>query len=280
MAVRTTKEEIREKVRRRYAEFAARDRNCCQSSCESCGPSQDYVETIGYSKDDLGALPEGAGLALGCANPVALACLREGQTVLDLGSGAGLDALLAAKAVGEKGRVIGVDMTPEMIARARANAREAECSNVEFRLGEIEHLPVADDSVEVVISNCVVNLSPEKGKVFAEAYRVLKPGGRLLVSDIVLESPLPEEIKRDAEAYVGCIAGASLKQEYLDLIQAAGFREVEIVESRVLPWIEPSREELQQTEIGALLLERLGGDLGKAVRVAESVLSVSIAATK
>jgi SAM-dependent methyltransferase len=184
---------------------------------------------IGYSHEQMAAAPEGSNLGLGCGNPVALASLREGETVLDLGSGAGFDCFLAAKAVGENGRVIGVDMTPEMLAKARDNAAKGGYRNVEFRLGEIEHLPVADASVDVILSNCVINLSPEKPQVFAEAYRVLKPGGRFTVSDVVLLKPLPLGLEKSATAYLGCVAGASLKADYLAMLHQAGFLDVRVV---------------------------------------------------
>jgi ubiquinone/menaquinone biosynthesis C-methylase UbiE len=184
---------------------------------------------IGYGEGQLGAIPEGANLGLGCGNPTALASLKEGEAVLDLGSGGGIDCFLASNAVGPEGRVIGVDMTPEMISRARENARRGSYGNVDFRLGEIENLPVGDNSVDAVISNCVINLSPDKGRVFAEAYRALKPGGRVMVSDIVLTRELPEEIMNSVAAYAGCVAGASKKAEYLAKVKAAGFEDVEIV---------------------------------------------------
>jgi ubiquinone/menaquinone biosynthesis C-methylase UbiE len=184
---------------------------------------------IGYSREQMAAVPEGANLGLGCGNPVALASLREGETVLDLGSGAGFDCFLAAKAVGDSGRVIGVDMTPEMLGKARANAAKGGYRNVEFRLGEIEHLPAADASVDIIISNCVINLSPDKPQVFAEAFRVLRPGGRLTVSDIVLLKPLPPGLADSVAAYVGCLAGASLKEDYLNKLRRAGFSEVQVV---------------------------------------------------
>jgi len=172
---------------------------------------------------------------LGCGNPVALASLKPGEVVIDLGAGAGLDAFLAANKVGKQGKVIGVDMTPDMIERARENARKEKYNNVDFRLGEIENLPVADNTADVIISNCVINLSPEKPQVFREAYRTLKPGGRLMVSDLVLLKELPDTIKKSASAYVSCVGGAALKDDYLRAIKRAGFKEVKVVEENALP---------------------------------------------
>jgi SAM-dependent methyltransferase len=189
----------------------ASDNNSAQGACCS-GPALSLDETskaLGYSSDELATLPEGANLGLGCGNPQAIASIKPGETVLDLGSGAGIDCFLAAKATGDKGSVIGVDMTPEMIAKAKLNAEKAGVKNVEFRLGEIENLPVADNKVDVIISNCVINLSPEKWKVYSETFRVLKPGGRIAVSDIVLTAALPEELQNDLFLYTGCMAGAS-----------------------------------------------------------------------
>jgi SAM-dependent methyltransferase len=190
---------------------------------------------IGYSEDEMAAVPEGANLGLGCGNPTAMASLKEGETVLDLGSGAGFDCFLAANKVGKKGRVIGVDMTPEMIDKARVNAKKGKYTNVEFRLGEIENLPVADNSVDVIISNCVINLSPDKKRVFEEAFRVLSPKGRLMVSDIVLLKELPESIRKNVEAYTGCIAGAEREDKYIEMIRKAGFHEVRIIEEKTYP---------------------------------------------
>ncbi len=227
-------EKIKQQVREGYGRIArGEDFSCCGGGSSCCGgglSSRGIAEKIGYSPADLEQVPEGANLGLGCGNPVALAALAEGQTVLDLGSGAGFDCFLAARAVGPTGRVIGVDMTPEMIAKARTNAERAKARNVEFRLGEIEALPVADGTIDVILSNCVINLSPDKARVFAEAYRVLKPGGVLAVSDIVLKKPLPPALASSVSAYVGCIAGASLKEDYLALLEAAGFAAVEVVE--------------------------------------------------
>ncbi|MDP2920321.1 MAG: arsenite methyltransferase [Dehalococcoidia bacterium] len=192
-------------------------------------------QAIGYSPAELQTIPEGANLGLGCGNPVALASLIEGEVVLDLGAGAGMDAFLAANTVGKTGKVIGVDMTPDMIERSRGIARKNKYANVEFRLGEIENLPVADNTVDVIISNCVINLSPDKPQVFREAFRVLKPGGRLMVSDLVLLKPLPASVLKSAGAYVSCIGGASLKTEYLKAIDKAGFKDVKVVQENALP---------------------------------------------
>jgi ubiquinone/menaquinone biosynthesis C-methylase UbiE len=189
-----------------------------------------YSAQLGYSEDDLRSIPDGANLALGCGNPTAHATIKEGETVLDLGSGGGLDCFIAAKKVGSIGKVIGVDMTPAMISRARENAIKSNYKNVEFRLGEIENLPVGDNSVDLIISNCVINLSPDKEQVFREAFRVLKPGGRLMVSDIVLLKELPEAIRNSAQAYVSCIGGAIMKDKYLEAIENAGFEGTEIME--------------------------------------------------
>jgi SAM-dependent methyltransferase len=242
-----SKEEgIKKMVREGYGAIAAGGSPCCISAEPSCcapaassccrpGPAEDISSKIGYSEEELSSVPGEADLGLGCGNPVALASLREGETVLDLGSGAGLDCFLAANRVGEKGKVIGVDMTPEMLQRARENARKGGYANVEFRLGEIENLPVADNSVDVVISNCVINLSPDKPGVFREAFRALKPGGRLMISDIVLEGELPQAVRDSAAAYVGCISGAVRKEDYLEMIKEAGFVEVEILEESHFP---------------------------------------------
>jgi ubiquinone/menaquinone biosynthesis C-methylase UbiE len=183
---------------------------------------------LGYSEAELASVPAGADLGLGCGNPQAIAALKPGETVLDLGSGAGFDAFLAARAVGDTGRVIGVDMTPAMITKARTNAENGEYTNVDFRLGEIEHLPVADATVDVIISNCVINLSPDKPAVFAEAFRVLAPGGRVAVSDVVASAELPDEVRSDLALYSGCVAGASMVAELRDMLDAAGFVDIRI----------------------------------------------------
>ncbi len=224
-------EQLRKAVREGYARIAAGGGSCC------CGPArvQDISLKVGYTEAELGAVPEGANLGLGCGNPIALASLKDGETVLDLGSGPGLDCFLAAAKVGPRGKVIGVDMTPEMVAKARASARQGSYGNVEFRIGEIENLPVADNAVDVVISNCVINLSPDKKRVFEEAFRVLKPGGRVIFSDIALLKELPDFIKNSAEAYIGCLSGAIMRDRYLGAMEAAGFKDVRIIDETSFP---------------------------------------------
>jgi arsenite methyltransferase len=241
--------EIKKNVREAYGKVAREKSSCCDpskplgsnsSSCCCNNESDDSAsKVVGYTDAELSTLPQGADLGLGCGNPVALASLKEGETVLDLGSGPGMDCFLAAARVGKKGKVIGVDMTPDMLDRARENAAKGDYSNVEFRLGEIENLPVADNTVDVVISNCVINLCPDKNRVFSEIYRVLKPGGRLMVSDIVTEKELPESIKNSKEAYCSCIGGAALKSDYLKIIQAAKFQDIKIV-SESVSYLQPS----------------------------------------
>jgi len=231
-------EEIKKVVKSGYARVALQNVPCCGTNSSCCGnaaPAEEISRRIGYSDSEMNVVPEGANLGLGCGNPVALASLREGEVVLDLGSGAGFDCFLAAAKVGSSGKVIGVDMTPEMVEKARRNADLGNFANVEFRLGEIESLPIADDYVDVIISNCVINLSPDKQKVFQEAFRVLKPGGRLMVSDMVLLKELPEVIRRSVEAYVGCIAGAVMKQEYLAAIEGSGFQEIQVLGEDAYP---------------------------------------------
>ena len=231
-------QEIKKAVRDNYAQIAKQGSCGCSPGSSCCGgtdTAQDISKRVGYTDDEIGSVPEGANLGLGCGNPLALASLKKGETVLDLGSGGGFDCFLAAQKVGPTGKVIGVDMTHEMLARARANAEKSGIGNVEFRLGEIENLPVADNSVDVVISNCVINLSPDKDRVFQEAFRALKPGGRVMVSDIVLLKPLPDVIKNSVAAYVGCVGGATLKGEYLDAIKGAGFQNVKVVKETEFP---------------------------------------------
>ena len=235
-------ETIKEEVRRRYGSIAtgaatlsedSREGACCaapaaESAASGCCGAGAQARTLGYSDADLASVPDGANLGLGCGNPVAMASLQPGQTVLDLGAGAGFDAFIAARAVGPTGKVIGVDMTPEMVSKARANARKAGAANIEFRLGEIEALPVADASVDVIISNCVINLCPDKRPVYREAFRVLRPGGRIAVSDVVAREALPEEVKRDLALHSGCLAGATMQDELVEILEEAGFTDVEI----------------------------------------------------
>jgi ubiquinone/menaquinone biosynthesis C-methylase UbiE len=272
------KEEIKKVVREGYAKIAKQDSSCCapvNSCCGSTDLAQDIGKSIGYTEEELKAVPEGANLGLGCGNPVALASLRKGETVLDLGSGAGVDCFLAADKVGENGRVIGVDMTPEMIERARENARKGNYGNVEFRLGEIGNLPVADNSVDIVISNCVINLAPDKRRVFTEAFRVLKPGGRLMISDIVLLRELPDFIKNSIEAYIGCLSGAIMRNEYIEAIKAAGFQEVRIIDETSFPI-----ECIANEPTAKALMEVLRIQPEKVKEAASSVISIKVHGVK
>jgi len=232
-------DEIRNAVRARYGEIARTEGGCCSTDCcataqegpASSSSSQEGEDSSGasyYTDQEKSSAPEGSNLGLGCGNPLAIASLRSDETVLDLGSGAGFDCFLAARAVGPGGRVIGVDMTPEMIAKARRNATHAGVSNVEFRLGEIEHLPVGDESIDVVLSNCVINLSPEKSAVFREAHRVLRSGGRIAISDIVANAPLPAHVAGDLDQVAGCIGGAVTPGEIEAMLADAGFRDIRV----------------------------------------------------
>ena len=271
------KEEIKQVVREGYAKIASQESSCCDpvSTCGSTDLAQDISKSIGYTEEELKAVPEGANLGLGCGNPVALASLREGETVLDLGSGAGFDCFLAANNVGKSGRVIGIDMTPEMLEKARKNADKSNYANVEFRLGEIENLPVADNSVDAVISNCVINLAPDKRRVFMEAFRVLKPGGRLLISDIVLLKELPDFIKNSIEAYIGCVSGAIMRDEYIAAIKTAGFQEVRIIDETSFP-IECMAND--QTAKALIKNSRIPPE--KVKEVASSVISMKVYGVK
>jgi len=217
--------QIREMVSDGYARVVQEASSCCGSRPPG---ADEAARKIGYEQEQLDTVPDGANLGVGCGNPTAIDALRPGEVVVDLGSGAGMDSFLAARQVGETGRVIGIDMTGAMLEKARENARKGGFDNVEFRQGIIEELPVEDESVDVILSNCVINLSPEKHRVFAEAYRVLKPGGRIMVSDVVLEQALPEKVLQSVDAYIGCVGGASLREEYLETIRRAGFSEVRV----------------------------------------------------
>lgn len=281
------KEEVTKTVRKRYANIAKQSGSCCSTGSSGASKTsaccstanvatvQDISKSIGYSDTDVNSVPEGANLGLGCGNPVALASLKEGEVVLDLGSGAGFDCFLAASRVGPQGKVIGVDMTPEMLDKARENVRQGNYQNVEFRLGEIENLPVADNSVDVIISNCVINLSQDKPKVFKEAFRVLKPGGRLMVSDIVLLGDLPREILNSVEAYVGCIAGASKKIDYLEAIKAAGFTQVEVVDETVFP-----TDDMANDPTVKAVVQEAHITPAQVKKVASSIISIKVSALK
>lgn len=270
-------DEVRKAVREGYGNIARQSSSCCASSASCCGGSvaQDISRALGYSDEELESVPEGANLGLGCGNPVALASLQKGETVLDLGSGAGFDCLLSADRVGKRGKVIGVDMTTEMLEKARENARKGGYQNVEFRLGEIENLPVADNSVDAVISNCVINLSPDKRRVFKEAFRALKPGGRLMVSDIVLLKGLPEALKNSVQAYVGCLAGAMMKDDYMKSIKAAGFRKVKIIEETSFPI-----DYMANDPTAVAILKDSNLSLDKVKESLSSVLSIKVSGVK
>ena len=218
-------DEVRKAVSQTYGEIAKEGKGCF---CGEQNTAKDASRTLGYSNEDVTSVPEGANMGLGCGNPQAIANLKEGETVVDLGSGGGFDCFLAARQVGEGGYVIGVDMTPEMITKAKANAEKIGVNNVDFRLGEIEQLPVEDSSVDAIISNCVINLSPEKPRVFADAFRVLKSGGRLAVTDIVASVELPEKVKQDMAMRSGCVAGASQIEQIREMLKDAGFMDIRI----------------------------------------------------
>jgi arsenite methyltransferase len=271
-------EKIKKAVREGYAKIAKKEASCC-SPVKSCyggdNPSESISKSIGYTDEELKGVPEGANLGLGCGNPVALASLKQGETVLDLGSGPGLDCFLAANKVGKTGKVVGVDMTPEMIEKARENARKGKYGNVEFRLGEIENLPVADNFVNAVISNCVINLVPDKERIFRETFRVLKPGGRLMISDLVLLKELPDFIKNSVEAYIGCLSGAIMKDDYLNAIKAAGFREVKIIGETSFPI-----ELMASDSTAKALIEEMKIPMEKLKDVARSVVSIKVQGIK
>lgn len=271
-------EKIKKAIRKSYAKIAKKESSCCAPAGSCCGGvdlARDLSEKVGYAEEELKSVPEGANLGLGCGNPVALASLREGETVLDLGSGPGFDCFLAANKVGESGKVIGIDMTPEMIEKARENAGKGNYGNVHFRLGEIENLPVADNSVDVVISNCVINLSTDKRRVFQEASRVLKPGGRLMVSDMVLLKEIPDFIKNSIDAYIGCLSGAMMKDDYIETIKTAGFQDV-----RIIGEIQPVEYMADDPTITKAIIEHLKIPSEKVKEFAGSVASIKVYGVK
>jgi ubiquinone/menaquinone biosynthesis C-methylase UbiE len=268
--------DVRKVVRKKYSKIAKGEQPCCGRPNTCCNSTPESAsKKMGYADDDVKSVPKGANLGLGCGNPVALASLKEGETVLDLGSGGGFDCFLASKRVGKEGKVIGVDMTPEMLEKARANARKGGYKNVEFRLGEIENLPVADGSVDIVISNCVINLSPDKERVFDETYRVLREGGRLMISDIVLHEELPDFVKKIETALTGCVAGAMIKEEYLKAIEQVGFRGVKVVNETKYS-IESI---LNDPEVKAAI-KRLRITKEQLKKVADSVWSIKVCGIK
>lgn len=232
------KERIKKIVIEKYSDIAKSGSCCCSSNSSCCSSNiskSELNDLIGYKKEDLENIPTDANLGLGCGNPVAFMMIKEGDVVIDLGSGAGIDCFLASKKVGSKGKVIGIDMTPKMIEKAKENAKKGNFTNVQFILGEIENLPIEDNFANIVISNCVINLSPDKQKAFNEIYRILKKNGCFIVSDIVLLDNLPEDIKNSSEAYTACLAGAILKEEYIKIIEKAGFKNIKIIEEKKLP---------------------------------------------
>lgn len=272
------KEEVKKAVRQEYAKVAESSGSCCPPEFSGCGCGGDVSEIsreIGYSDAEINSVPEGANLGLGCGNPTALAEISPGDTVLDLGSGAGFDCFIVAGKVGPEGRVIGVDMTPEMLSKARENALSGGYANVEFRLGEIECLPISDNSVDAVISNCVINLSTDKKKVFAEAYRALKPGGRLLLSDIVLLKDLPPRVAESVNSYVWCISGAIKKEKYIEAIKSVGFEDVEIVVEKVLSSGSPGTD-----PVTSALAKEQGLSADEAEATVSSLSSIQVRAVK
>ena len=272
------KESVHETVRRGYANIATQGGSCCGPTKSCCGTSSpgNVAKAVGYSDAELATLPEGANMGLSCGNPTALAELKPGEVVLDLGSGGGFDVFLVAQRIGASGRAIGVDMTPEMLSKARRNAeafgQRTGLHNVDFRLGEIEHLPVADSSVDVVISNCVINLSPDKPQVWREIFRVLKPGGRIAVSDLALLKPLPDALKKSVEALVGCIAGAVLASETEAMLKSAGFLEITLVSKT--DYVE------SMTQWNDPLYRSVADQLSPGGKLSDYVTSLSVSARK
>ncbi|MFH1454134.1 MAG: arsenite methyltransferase [Armatimonadota bacterium] len=272
------KNKLKEIVKEGYSKVAKNSTSCCSCQDTCCGSSAqaEYLsKNIGYSDEEVKAVPDGANLGLGCGNPLAFVSIKEGDTVLDLGSGAGFDAFLAANKVGKTGKVIGIDMTPDMIKKAKLNAEKGGYNNVEFRLGEIEALPVSDNSVDMIISNCVINLSPEKDKVFNEAFRVLKPGGTLMVSDIVLLKELPEFVKNSIEAYIGCLSGAIMIDDYINLIKNTGFNKVKILEETQFPIDFMANDPTAQT-----IMKNFNKTIDDLKSIALSIASIKVSAVK
>jgi arsenite methyltransferase len=271
------KTEIKKIVRKEYANIAKKNSmdGKPMTSCCGCDQIEEVSKSIGYTEKEMKEVPEGANLGLGCGNPTALASLKKGEVVLDLGAGAGFDCFLAANTVGSKGKVIGVDMTPEMIDKARENAQKGGYRNVEFRLGEIENLPVADGTADVVISNCVINLSTDKKRVFEEMFRALKPGGRFMVSDIVLLQELPTFMKNSVAAYAGCISGAIMKDAYLTLIKKAGFQKVKILDETCFPI-----ELMMNDEEAQVLIRKTKIKKERLQKIGERVVSIKVEGTK
>ena len=273
-----TSKGMKEAVKKKYGDIAAGNASGCGCVSACCpapeGTVSEVSRGVGYSDTDLQSVPEGANLGLGCGNPLAFSTLKEGDVVLDLGSGAGFDSFLAARRVGKTGKVIGVDMTPEMIANARANAKAGKYDNIEFLLGDIEALPLPDCSVDVAISNCVINLVPDKEKVFQELNRVLRPGGRFMISDLVLLKELPEQVRTSVEAYVGCVAGAILKDQYLAIIRSAGFEDVHIVDESC------AAVDLDTPELRQLAEQYVGTDESRIDDLLHSVASIKVHGVK
>lgn len=264
----------REEVRKRYSEIAKENQSCCSPSC--CGgDSFAIAQVLGYSEEDLGKVPAGANLGLGCGAPLGSADIKEGETILDLGSGAGFDVFIAARKTGEKGFVYGLDMTDEMIRKAEENALKGGYKNVKFLKGFIEDIPLEDGSVDLVISNCVINLSPEKAKVFKETFRVLKSGGRMTVSDIVLEKPLPKILLDNPDLYSACVSGAMLKSDYLDALRAAGFGKIDVISEKNFPY------DLMANDLKGTAEERwIKENPKEAEEAARSILSITFTARK
>ena len=261
-------------VRNHYA-GVAKKASCCG------GGTEDFAKNIGYSKEDVANVPDGANLNLGCGNPLAFAQIKPGMTVMDLGSGAGFDCFLASNKVGESGKVIGIDMTPEMLDKARSNAKKGNYGNVEFRLGQIENIPSGDSTVDLIISNCVINLSVDKPQVFREAMRVLKPGGKLMVSDIVLTGELPEKVMKSVDAYASCISGALMKDDYIKAIKDAGFIDVKIeAESQYSFGADDTVGCGCNDPLIKSASEDLGVSLNELAKLASNVWSVKVSAVK